>query len=174
MSQEANSFIQGTGRFPIEEGAKRGSSGRTPFEELLDSLKKLQDNVGQICELASEEKRLVAAFFESFLKLMLRIAKTIPISVRALPEGVRDVEQAEVDPSGLLVILHKSGSVELVDLREEKHRDLLITVMKDATPKLNSLTTEYRQKIEERISFLSALTREFQRIEKAFSFSDNK
>jgi len=174
MSQEANSLAQGTGRFTIEEGSKRGSSAQTPFEELLDSLKKLQDNVGQICELASEEKRLVAAFFESFLKLMQPIAGTIPISVKVLPEGMRDAEQAGVDPNGLLVVLHKSGSVELRDLREEKHRDLLITVMKDAMPKLNSLTTAYRRKIEERISFLSALTREFQRIAKAFSASDAK
>jgi hypothetical protein len=108
------------------------------------------------------------------LKLMQPIAETIPISVGVLPEGMRDAKQAEVDPNGLLVVLHKSGSVELRDLREEKHRDLLVTVMKEAMPKLNSLTTAYRKKIEERISFLSALTREFQRIAKAFSASDTK
>lgn len=172
MSQEASSLTHGNSRSPIEARTKWSSSTQTPFEELLGSLKKLQDNVGQICELASEERRLLAAFFESFLKLMQPIAKTIPISVRVLPGEMLDAEQAELYPNGLLMVLHKSGSLELKDLKKEEHRDLLITVMKDAVPKLDSLTTNYRKKIEERIGFLSVLTREFQRIAKAFSASE--
>ncbi len=172
MSQEASSLTHENTRSPTETGAKRGSSSQTPFEELLSSLKKLQDNVGQICELASEERRLSAAFFESFLKLMQPIAEAIPISVRALPEGMQDAEQAVLNPNGLLMVLRKSGSLESRDLKKEEHRDLLITVMKDAVPKLDSLTTTYRKKVEERIGFLSVLTREFQRIAKAFSASE--
>ncbi len=40
------------------------------IQEIVDSLKSTGDDIGQISELSSEEKLLVAQFFSSLLKLM--------------------------------------------------------------------------------------------------------
>ena len=132
-------------------------------------MKSLQDDVGQICELASEETRVVEVFFESFLKLMQPFAKTMSVSLGALPEELGDVAQANIDPTGHLMILHQDGQVELRDLSEETQRDLMVRVIKDVMPKFKQLTSAQRQKVEDRINFLSSVTNEMQKISKAFS-----
>jgi len=154
---------------PAKEEAEKTRSDEGAPEELLDSLKSLQDDVGQICELASEETRVVEVFFESFLKLMQPFAKTMSVSLGALPEELGDVAQANIDPTGHLMILHQDGQVELRDLREEAHRDLMVSVVKDVVPKFKELVNAHRRKIEDRIEFLLSVTNEMQKISKAFS-----
>jgi hypothetical protein len=160
---------QKTVQLPVKEGSKQAKPAQVSLQELIDSLKSLHDDIGQICELTSEEKRVVAAFFESFLKLMQPLAATLPVSLEALPEEMGNVVQANIDPAGHLVVLHQDGQVELKNLREETQRDLLVSVIKDVMPKFKQLTSARRQKIENRIKFLSSVTRELQRISKAFS-----
>ena len=160
---------QKTVQLPVKEEPKQTKPAQVSLQELLDSLKSLQDDVGQICELTSEEKRVVAVFFESFLKLMQPFAKTMPVSPVALPQEMGNVVQANIDPAGHLVILYEDGHVELRDLREETQRDLLVSVIKDVMPKFKELTSAQRQKVENRIAFLSSVTREMQNISKAFS-----
>ena len=139
------------------------------LEALLSSLKSLQDDVGQISELSSEEKRVVDVFFDSFLKLMQPLAKTIQISSAALPDKLGNVVQANVDPKGNLMLLYQDGQVEIRNLSEKNNRDLMICVMKDAMPKFKQLTSAHRKKIESRMQFLSSVTNEIQKISKAFS-----
>lgn len=156
-------------QLPVEGELKETESAGVSFQELLDSLKSLQDDIGQICELSSEEKRVVAVFFESFFELMKPFAKIMPVSPVALPEGLKNAVQANIDSGGRLVVLYEDGRVELRDLREESERDLLVSVIKDVMPKFKELTGAHRQKIENRIEFLSAVTKEMQNISKAFS-----
>jgi hypothetical protein len=59
--------------------------------------------------------------------------------------------------------------MELKNLSEEANRDLMISVIEDVMPKFKQFTTAHRQKIEDRIKFLSAVTKELQKISKAFS-----
>ena len=160
---------QKTVQLPVKEEPKQTKPAQVSLQELLDSLKSLQDDVGQICELTSEEKRVVAVFFESFLKLMQPFAKTMPVSLVALPQEMGNVVQANIDPEGHLVILYEDGHVELRDLGEETQRDLLVSVIKDVMPKFKELTSAQRRKVENRIEFLSSVTREMQNISKAFS-----
>ncbi len=168
MSQET-SRPQQIAQLPIKEEKKQARSGQISLEELLDSLKKVQEDVGQICELTSEEKRLVAAFFESFLKLMKPLASALPVSADALPEELGNVAQAYMAPTGHLILKHQDGKVELRDLSKETQRNLMIRVVKEVMPKFRQLTSAHRRDIEERITFLSLVTKEIQRISKAFS-----
>ena len=141
------------------------------LQDLIDSLRSVQDDIGQISELSAEEKTLVAEFFGALLKLMQPLAATIAVSTEALPEEMVDVVQANIDPTGHLAILHRNGQVELKNLTEEKNRDLMISVVEDIVPKFKQLTSAQKQKIEKRTSFLSSITLELQKISKALSIT---
>jgi hypothetical protein len=139
------------------------------LEELVSSLKGLQDDIGQIAELSSEEKRVVDVFFDSFLTLMKPLAKTMPVTPTALPDELGKVKQAHIDPKGNLMLLYPDGAVEIRNLNEKKQRELMICVMKDVMPKFKQLTSAHRRKIEERMNFLASVTNEIQKISKTFS-----
>ena len=153
----------------LEKEPKKAKQTRASLEELLDSLKSVQDDIGQICELTSEEKGLVRAFFESLLKLMQPLATTMPVSTAVLPEEMGNVTQANIDPTGHLIVLYGDGRVELKNLSNETNRDLMISVIKDMLPKFKHLTNAHLQKIENRIKFLSSVTKELQKMSNAFS-----
>jgi len=156
---------------PIEltDSEEKKSSDQTKFQNLILSLKSVQDDIGQISELSSEEKTLVAEFFEALLKLMQPLAATIPVSITALPAELGDVVQANIDPTGHLMVLHRTGQAELKDLREEKNRDLMVAIVEDVMPKFKKLTEAQKKKIEKRMNLLSAVTAELQKISKAIS-----
>ena len=138
-------------------------------EEVVESLKRLREDVGQISELSSEEGNLVRTFSLSFLKLMDPLAKNIPVDVDVLPRRLGRVERANIIPNGQLVLLHQNGRMESVDLVEVWNRDLLVTVVSDVLPKFKELVSERREKIEKRITFLSEITRELQNIADSFA-----
>lgn len=133
-------------------------------KEVVDSLKRLREDVGQISELSSEEGNIVDAFSLSFLKLMGSLTKTLPVDVEVLPRKLGLIERANIIPKGELVVLRKDGQMESVDLTDQDNRDLLVTVVSNVLPKLKTLTVEKRRKIEERITFLSEVTKELQNI----------
>jgi hypothetical protein len=79
------------------------------------------------------------------------------------------VQNAHIDPTGHLALLFEDGHLELKDLSEERNRDLLITVVQDAIPKFKQLTNQQKRKVESRIKFLSAITKDMQKISGALS-----
>jgi hypothetical protein len=83
-----------------------------------------------------------------------------------------DVAQALVDPLGNLILLYQDGYAKIENLREEKHRDLVVAVVKDTTPKIKLLINAHRLKIEERMKFMSSVTKEMQKVSRAFSNTD--
>ena len=139
------------------------------IQELAAALKSMADDVGQISELASEEKLLVTEFFTSLLKLMQPLTTAMPVSTTALPAEAGNVVQAYIDPTGHLALLYEDGHMELKNLAEERNRDLMILVIKDVMPKFKSLTSLQKRKIEKRIRFLSAVTNEIQKISGALA-----
>ena len=139
------------------------------IQELAAALKSMADDVGQISELASEEKLLVTEFFASLLKLMQPLTTSMPVSTTSLPAEVGNIVQAHIDPTGHLALIHEDGHMELRNLNEERNRDLMIMVIKDVMPKFKSLTSLQKHKIETRISFLSAVTNEIQKISGALA-----
>jgi hypothetical protein len=139
------------------------------IKELATALKSMADDVGQISELASEEKLLVTEFFASLLKLMQPLTTSMPVSTTALPAEVGNIVQAYIDPTGHIALVHEDGQMELKNLAEERNRDLMVMVIKDVMPKFKSLTSMQKRKIEKRIKFLSAVTNEIQKISGALA-----
>jgi hypothetical protein len=133
-------------------------------EEVVETLRRLREDIGQISELSSEEENIVAAFALSFLKLMEPLTKALPVDVSVLPRELGFVEKANVVPKGDLVILYADGRMESLDLTDKDNRDLLIAVVSDVMPRFNSLISQRRSKIEKRITFLSSVTKELQTI----------
>ena len=135
----------------------------------MKTLKALREDVGQISELGAEEGNIVMAFSLSLLKLMEPLTKTLPVDVSILPRELGGIERANVVPTGELVVLFEDGRMESMDLTEPKNRDLLVDVVSDVMSKFNDLIAERRSKIEERIAFLSEVTKELQTISDALA-----
>lgn len=143
------------------------------IQEVVESLKSTADDIGQISELTSEEKILISQFFTSLLKLMQPLAPSIPVSQLALPDELGSVVSAHVDPTGHLVLQYDDGHVELKDLREEKYRDLLTIIIGDILPKFKNLTSMQKRVLENRIKFISSVTKEIQKSSEALSAAMN-
>jgi hypothetical protein len=160
---------QATAEFSIREEPKHTERKQVSVQELIDSLKSVADDIGQISELTSEEKLLVGQFFASLLKLMQPLAPAMPVSVTVLPADPGAVAQAHLDPTGHLAVMYKDGHMELKNLGEERNRDLMVAVVEDIMPKFKSLTSAQKRKIESRIKFLTTVTKELQKISDALS-----
>lgn len=139
------------------------------LQEIVDSLKSTADDIGQISELSSEEKILVSQFFSSLLKLMQPLTTSIQVSHTALPAQVGEVTQANIDPTGHLVLQYPDGHVELKNLSDEKNRDLMMAVVGDVVPQFKTLTSNQKKKLENRIKLLSSVTMEIQKSSEALS-----
>jgi len=137
-------------------------------QALVDSLKSAGDDIGQITELTSEEKLLVAEFLKSLLRLMQPLASSIPINTSILPD-MGTVIQAHIEPTGHLALLFEDGRFELKDLADGANRDLMITIAEDVLPKFKNLTSVQKRKVENRIKFLSSVTKEMQKMSEALS-----
>jgi hypothetical protein len=154
---------------PVEVSALPERKKQPSLQELVESLKSTADDIGQISELSSEEKILVAQFFSSLLKLMQPLASSIAVDQLALPAQVGDVVQAHVDPTGHLLLQYQDGHVELRNLSEENNRELMMAVVGDVVPKFKSLTSQQKRKLENRIKLLSSITKEIQKSSEALS-----
>jgi hypothetical protein len=154
---------------PVVTEPKPSNDNEMSIQELAAAMKSMADDVGQISELASEEKLLVTEFFSSLLKLMQPLTPSMPVSTSALPAEAGNIVKAYIDPTGHLALLHEDGHMELKNLSEEQNRDIMIMVVKDVMPKFKSLTSLQKRKIENRIQFLSAVTNEIQKISGALS-----
>ena len=154
---------------PVVTEAKPSNVQDMSIQELAAAMKSMAEDVGQISELASEEKLLVAEFLTSLLKLMQPLTPSMPVSTSALPAEAGNIVKAYIDPTGHLALLHEDGHMELKNLSEERNRDIMIMVVKDVMPKFKSLTSLQKRKIENRIQFLSAVTNEIQKISGALS-----
>jgi ferric iron reductase protein FhuF len=167
LSQE-NNTAQETIAVAINAEDKQDKEQRS-IQKLAEALKSMADDVGQISELAAEEKLLVAEFFKSLFKLMQPLTPAMLVSTSALPVELGKVMQAHIDPTGHLALVYEDEHLELKDLKEESNRDLMILVVRDVIPKFRNLTSMQKRKIENRIKFLSAVTKEMQKISGIFS-----
>jgi len=60
---------------------------------------------------------------------------------------------------------------DIKDLSDEENRDLMMSVVSDILPKFKNLTTFQKRKLENRIKFLSTVTKEIQKSAEALSAS---
>jgi len=151
----------------VEDKAKPTKILQANIQNTINTLRSLKDDAGQIVELKAEEKNLVAEFFAQFLKLTLPLTQSISISAEVLKNEKGEVAQANIDPTGHLIIIYPDKSAELADLGMAQNRDLMLSVVEDALPKFTDLIKSRKQRIERRIDFLSAVTKEMQEISEA-------
>ena len=151
----------------LEVQSSTQAQGKTDLmteEIVVNTLKRLKEDVGQISELNSEEENVVNVFSLTFLRLLEPLTKALPVDVAVLPNELESVAKANVLPKGDLVVLFTDGRMESIDLTENENRDLLVTVISDVMPRLNDLISQRREKIERRITFLTEVTKELQTI----------
>jgi hypothetical protein len=168
MSQETITPQEVTMEIVAKKEPNLSPKPAASVQALVDSLKSAGDDIGEITELTSEEKLLVAEFFKSLLKLVQPLASSVPVNTTVLPD-MGAVIQAHIDPTGHLALLFEDGRLELKNLTDEANRDLMITVVEDVLPKFKNLTSAYKRKVENRIKFLSSVTKEMQKMSEAFS-----
>jgi hypothetical protein len=140
----------------------------TSPDAVVETLRRLREEVGQINELSSEEGSIVAAFSLAFLKFMEPLTKALPVDTRILPPELGALVKANILPKGDLIVLHRDGRMESLDLSDAENRDLLVMVLSDTMPRFNQLISQRRSKIENRINFLSSVTKELQTIVDSF------
>lgn len=169
MTQEVVVKEEPAQLFSSQELKQSEKKKQVSIQELVESLKSTADDIGQISELCSEEKILVAQFFSSLFKLMKPLAASIAVNQLALPAQLGDVVQAHIDPTGHLILQYEDGHLELKDLSEEKNRDLMTAVIEDVMPKFKNLTSLQKRKLENRINLVSSITKEIQKSSEAFS-----
>jgi hypothetical protein len=141
--------------------------GDEAYEEVINALRIVRENVGQTCELIAEENKIVGAFSQALHGMMLPLAKAIPVDPSALPVEMSDVRSANVIPEGKLLIRREDSRMESINLTDGANRDLLIEIIKDVMPKFSILVSERRERIEGRMSLLASITKELQNIAEA-------
>ena len=139
------------------------------LEDTLKFLDGIREETGQVFELTTEENMLVREFLASLLKIIQPLAQALPVSTSVLPEEWGKVSQASLDLTGQLLLLYPDETMKIINLTEQRHRELLLKITYDIMPTLKRLITSHRQKIEERVSFMSYITKELQKTAKAFS-----
>jgi len=152
----------------IKKEPRQNAKTSVSVQTIIESLKSAADDIGQVNELTSEEKLLVAEFFKSLLKMMQPLTSAVPVNISVV-QDFGAVTQAHVDPTGHLTLLFEDGHLELKNLEESRNRDLMIAVVEDILPKFKSLTSVHKRKIENRIKFLSTVTKEMQKISETLS-----
>jgi len=139
------------------------------IEDTLKYLDGIREETGQVFELTTEENMLVREFLTSLLKIIQPLSQALPVSTSVLPEEWGRVSQASLDLTGQLLLLYPDETMKIIDLTEQRHRELLLRITYDIMPTLKRLITSHRQKIEARVTFMSFITKELQKTAKAFS-----
>ncbi|MDH5482502.1 MAG: hypothetical protein OEY22_06460 [Candidatus Bathyarchaeota archaeon] len=139
-------------------------------EEALDSLKEVQENVGQISELAKEEENLVVEFFDSLKKILKSISRKLEISVSSLPKKYQErINKAYLYLTGQLVLVHRSEEVEILNLAEPENHGILIEILGEIMVQLKSTVSSHSSKTEKRVKFLMSVTKELQKVANVFA-----
>ena len=142
--------VEGKNDFEITTDLE-GNNNSLDLSELIDSLKSIADDLGQMCEMLQEEKILVEQFFKSLFEIMQPLTHSMKVSPAAIPVEYGKISQSFIDPTGHLALVKEDDSFELKNLADEHNRDLMISVIRDILPKFKFLTSEKRLKIENRI-----------------------
>jgi hypothetical protein len=158
----------------MSKESKESREEKRRLEDTLKSLEEVREEIGQISELAAEENLLVADFLTTLIRVMRFLPQKLPVSTSVLPEEWGEVSQASLDFAGQLLVLYPDKKMESINLREQRHRELLVRVAYDVVPTLKRLITSYRQKMEARFKLMSSVTKELRRTVKTLSIDDSK
>lgn len=143
-------------------------------ENTLKLLDGIREETGQISELMTEENMLVKEFHAALLRIMRPLTENLPVSTSVFPQEWGKISQATLDYNGQLLVLFSDGKMKSIDLKEQRHRELLLKVTYNLMPTLKRLITSHREKIETRVKLMSSITKELQKTAEAFSIEHPK
>ena len=171
MTQEsASSTTQDAAPQITVDATPAKESKKTTKEEAVEFLKEMQEKAGQISETEMEEENLVNEFFNSLLKILRPFSKTLEISVSSLPKSYNEqISKAHLYLTGQLVLVYRSGEVEILNLTDKENREVLVEITGEIMVNLKSVIDSYRSKTEKRVKFLMTITKELQKVAKVFS-----
>jgi len=154
----------------VTEASSAEEKKQTNETETLGFLNEMQENVGQISELAKEEENLVKEFFSSLLKILEPFTTTLRISASSLPKSYGErVSTAHLHLTGELILVCKNGDMEILNLTERRNHEVLTGIAGDIMANLKSIITSCKTETEKRVKFLMTVTKELQKIAKALS-----
>jgi 5-methylcytosine-specific restriction endonuclease McrA len=133
-------------------------------DEVVGFMKGLRKDVERIQVLTQEEEEVVGEFSRALFRATSPLSLALPVDASLLPLEIGDIERASIAPRGVLVLLMSDGTMETINLVDPENRDLLVTVVRHALPQYKTLLQVRRQKIEQRIAFLSKATRDLREI----------
>lgn len=139
-------------------------------DEALDFSREIQENAGQISEILKEEESIITEFFNTLLAILRKFNKSIEIWQSSLPKiHDKKLNKAYLYPDGQLVLVYESAEVELLNLKEQNNRELLVSIMGDIMAGLKAMINSYRASIEKRVKFLLSITKELQKVARVFA-----
>lgn len=154
----------------VIEATPAKESKKVTAEEALEHLKEMQENVGQMSELAKEEENLVNEFFNLLVKILKPFCESLEISASSLPEKYStQVSKAHLYLNGQLILSYKNGEVKILNLAQRENREILIEIAGDVLMQLEAIINSYRSKIEKRAKILMTMTKELQKVAKVFT-----
>lgn len=145
-------------------GAVTESATAYTPDNVVGFMRGLREDVERIQVLSRNEEEVVGEFSRALMGATSPLSLALPVDALLLPTEMGDIERASVVPRGVLVLLMSDGTMETVNLTEPENRDLLVKVVRDAVPQYKALLVVRKQKIEQRIAFLSRATRDLREI----------
>ncbi|MCW3990475.1 MAG: hypothetical protein NWE88_10410 [Candidatus Bathyarchaeota archaeon] len=134
MGTDSRQLEDETMAFSVDASSEPAASP----EEAVSSLRELQEALGRVSGLASEEDMTVESFLETLGRLSVTISQ-IPLEPSLLPKRLGSVEEARMNDGGALILTTPDGGIETIDLTSFDNRDLLVTVLGDLLEKLRGL-----------------------------------
>jgi hypothetical protein len=110
--------------------------------EIAESFAVVQQDILQIGNLTSKEKVLASQCLVALTAYMRSITKLVDVSTTVIPISLGLVSQAQIGPTGHLLLFFSDGSSEIVDLTDVANRDLMMAVVGDLLPKFEAIIME--------------------------------
>ena len=110
-------------------------------DEVISVLRRLREDIDDLQGLIMDEGLVLEGLLE-ILPSLSKPLKYIDIDLSILPVEEREVEKANLSYDGKLVIYRKDGNLQVINLIDKDHRELLSKVVKDALPKLRELLND--------------------------------
>ena len=110
-------------------------------DEVISVLRRLREDIDDLQGLIMDEGLVLEGLLE-ILPSLSKPLKYIDIDLSILPVEEREVEKVNLSYDGKLVIYRKDGNLQVINLIDKDHRELLSKVVKDALPKLRELLND--------------------------------
>lgn len=110
-------------------------------DEVVSVLRRLREDIDDLQGLIMDEGLVLEGLLE-ILPSLSKPLKYVDIDISILPVEEREVEKANLSYDGKLVIYRKDGNLQVINLVDKGHRELLSKVVKDALPKLRELLND--------------------------------